>query len=99
MRKQLALAAALFVILAASSRNETSAQQNQTGAPLRVVVDLVQLNVAVTENKGNYIKDLQPADFTITEDGITEKIETFEEGHAPTRRWAERMNEETPHQN
>src|SRR2546430_12367918 len=32
MRKQLALAAALFVILAASSRNETSAQQNQTGA-------------------------------------------------------------------
>jgi len=96
MRKQLALAAALFVILAASSRNETSAQQNQTGAPLRVVVDLVQLNVAVTDNKGNYITDLQPADFAITEDGITEKIATFEEGDGPTRRLVEMPDEDKP---
>ena len=96
MRKQLALAAALSVILASSSRNETSAQQRQTGAPLRVVVELVQLNVAVTDNKGNYITDLQPADFAITEDGIAEKIATFEEGDGPTRRLVEMPDEDKP---
>lgn len=96
MRKQLALAAALFVILASRSRNETSAQQRQTGAPLRVVVDLVQLNVAVTDNKGNYITDLQPADFAITEDGIAEKIATFEEGDGPARRLVEMPDEDKP---
>lgn len=94
MRKQLALAAALFVILASRSRNETSAQQRQ--APLRVVVDLVQLNVAVTDNKGNYITDLQPADFAITEDGIAEKIATFEEGDGPARRLVEMPDEDKP---
>src|SRR5205809_6162944 len=72
----------------------TSAQQEATR--LRVVVDLVQLNVAVTDNKGNYITDLQPADFAITEDGITEKIATFEEGDGPTRRLVEMPDEDKP---
>src|SRR6185295_1681669 len=51
-----------------------------------VVVNLVQLNVAVTDGKGNYVTGLKPTDFSITEDGITEKIATFAEGNAPTRR-------------
>jgi VWFA-related protein len=88
MRKQhLILVVALFAVLSSSSRNV--AQQNQPGPPLRVVVDLVQLNVAVTDNKGNYITNLQPTDFAITEDGISEKIATFEEGNGPTRRLAD----------
>src|SRR6266567_4576097 len=62
----------------------TSAQQEATR--LRVVVNLVQLNVAVTDNKGNYVTDLQPLDFAITEDGIPENIATFEEGNGPTTR-------------
>jgi VWFA-related protein len=40
----------------------------------------VQLNVAVTDSKGNYITGLRPEDFAITEDNIPEKIATFEEG-------------------
>ncbi|MGB6194583.1 MAG: VWA domain-containing protein [Terracidiphilus sp.] len=50
---------------------------------LHVNVVLVQLNVAVTDNKGNYVTDLRPQDFEITEDKIPEKISTFEESSEP----------------
>ncbi len=49
---------------------------------LRVNVVLVQLNVAVTDHKGNYISGLKPDDFEVIEDKIPEKISTFEEGSA-----------------
>jgi Ca-activated chloride channel family protein len=52
---------------------------------IRVSVVLVQLNVAVTDNKGNYISGLGPEDFAITEDKIPQKTATFEEGNGPTR--------------
>src|SRR4029077_16857551 len=58
----------------------------QEGEPhIRVVVDLVQLNVAVTDKKGNYITGLRPQDFSIVEDGIVEKTATVAEGDEPTR--------------
>ena len=40
----------------------------------RVNVVLVQLNVAVTDNKGNYVTGLRPEDFIISEDNLQEKI-------------------------
>lgn len=46
---------------------------------LRVNVVLVQLNVAVTDDKGKYIDGLRPQDFSIIEDKIPQKISTFEE--------------------
>jgi len=49
-------------------------------ARLEVQVVLVELDVAVTDSKGNYISGLKPEDFEILEDGIPEKIRTFEEG-------------------
>jgi VWFA-related protein len=48
-----------------------------------VNVVLVQLNVAVTDKKGDYITGLKPENFVITEDKIPEKIASFEEGGAP----------------
>lgn len=56
---------------------------------IRKEVQLVQLNVAVTDNKGNYISGLNPADFSISEDGIAEKIASFEEGNTGPRVVAE----------
>jgi Ca-activated chloride channel homolog len=53
---------------------------------IRVIVDLVQLNVAVTDNKGNYITGLRPQDFLVSEDGIPQKLATFSEGNEQTRR-------------
>ena len=65
----------------------TFAQDDNTR--LHVVVNLVQLNVAVTDNKGNYVTNLRPSDFAVSEDGIAENIATFEEGNGPTTRLAE----------
>jgi Ca-activated chloride channel family protein len=56
------------------------AQEAQEGMRLRVQVTLVEVNVAVTDSKGNYVRDLKPEDFVILEDNIKEKLATFEEG-------------------
>ena len=53
---------------------------------IHVVVNMVQLNVAVTDNKGNYVSGLHPQDFVVAEDGILEKIATFGEGDEPAHR-------------
>jgi len=87
MEKRHRLIVALLFGLLPVSTFRTSAQQGTTR--FRVVVNLVQLNVAVTDNKGNYVRGLHPLDFAITEDGIPENIATFEEGNAPTTRLLE----------
>src|SRR6266568_3278665 len=56
---------------------------------IQVIVNMVQLNVAVTDNKGNYITGLRPEDFVVSEDGIMQKVATFGEGSEPTRRLIE----------
>ena len=84
MEKRNLLIAAVLLGLLPLSTFPTGAQQDTTR--LRVVVNLVQLNVAVTDNKGNYVTGLHPTDFAITEDGIPENIATFEEGNGPTTR-------------
>ncbi|HZR28133.1 MAG TPA: VWA domain-containing protein, partial [Terriglobales bacterium] len=63
----------------------TKAQNVGDEGNFRVVVDLVQLNVAVTDRDGNYVTGLTPKDFKITEDGIPQKIATFAEGNQPAR--------------
>jgi VWFA-related protein len=72
----------LFLLLAAAPR--PAAQDESTRFHVNVV--LVQLNVAVTDNKGNYISGLRPEDFVIKEDNIPERIATFEEGNESARK-------------
>jgi len=84
MAKRYFVLFALAVGFLSGSGSRMAAQQG--GTRFRISVDLVQLNVAVTDSKGNYITGLKPTDFVIAEDGITEKIATFEEGNGPTRR-------------
>ena len=50
---------------------------------------MVQLNVAVTDNKGNYVTGLRPWDFAISEDGLLQKIANFGEGNETPRRLAD----------
>ena len=73
----------LIVVLALiyGSGTWSNAQQAQ----FQVSVDLVQLNVAVTDGKGNYVTGLKPTDFQISEDTIPEKIAFFGEGNGPAR--------------
>lgn len=75
----------LFLLLAAAPQ---PAAQDDTSR-LRVNVVLVQLNIAVTDSKGNYVAGLHPEDFAIVEDNIPEKIASFEEGMEPVRSLAE----------
>src|SRR5215469_10448510 len=59
---------------------QEAAQDSPSGV-IRVVVSMVQLNVAVTDEKGNYVTNLRPSDFEISEDGISQKLASFEEGN------------------
>jgi Ca-activated chloride channel family protein len=76
----------LVVVVFLGVFGATRMRAQQDGTRFRINVDLVQLNVAVTDNKGNYVTGLKPTDFVISEDGITEKLATFEEGSGPSRR-------------
>jgi Ca-activated chloride channel family protein len=55
--------------------------QDNGNSVIRVVVAMVQLNVAVIDSKGNYVTSLHPSDFVISEDGLPQNIATFEEGN------------------
>jgi VWFA-related protein len=85
-KRYFALLAAALAILAAIGATTANLHAQQDGTRFRISVDLVQLNVAVTDNKGNYVTGLKPTDFVISEDGISEKLATFEEGNGPTVR-------------
>jgi len=83
MVRKLCLATALSFQLLLGNETATKAQESPD---IQVVVNMVQLNVAVTDNKGNYITGLHPKDFAIFEDGIKERPATFAEGDTPVRR-------------
>ncbi|HEX4036676.1 MAG TPA: VWA domain-containing protein [Acidobacteriaceae bacterium] len=71
------LCASVFVLVAAVG-HQPAAQEDNSRIFVNVV--LVQLNVAVTDKKGNYVRGLKPSDFLVTEDSIPEAISSFEEG-------------------
>ena len=79
------LSLSLCVLLCLFSGCIASVEAQDDDSAVRVIVNMVQLNVAVTDKKGVYVTGLRPEDFLITEDGITEKLATFAEGDAPAR--------------
>lgn len=84
LRKLSVLAAIVLGFIATQSRVTA-----QTNPDIHVTVNMVQLNVAVTDKKGNYVTGLKPTDFAIVEDGIVEKAATFGEGNEPVRNLGE----------
>jgi Ca-activated chloride channel family protein len=70
--------------------------EGQDSPDLRVVVNMVQLNVAVTDKNGNYITGLRPGNFSIQEDGISERVATFAEGNAPAYSLVESADPRAP---
>ena len=84
MCKRSVVALVLVVVLSIFVRSAPVAQES-TPPRINVTVDLVQLNVAVTDNKGKYVTGLRPEDFVITEDGMAENIATFGEGNESAR--------------
>jgi Ca-activated chloride channel family protein len=81
MTKNYFLLPVLVLTLFSGPGTRMVAQESEPN--IRVVVDMVQLNVAVTDAKGNYITGLHPSDFAIVEDNIPQKLATFGEGNEP----------------
>jgi Ca-activated chloride channel family protein len=83
MRNRYLLIWGILGVLAPSPQPLT-AQEDQTNKPVvHVDVNLVLLNVAVTDSKGHYVTGLRPSDFAVLEDKIPQKLATFAEGDAP----------------
>jgi Ca-activated chloride channel family protein len=71
-----------LVSISAVLAAQDNPQNSQTNQVIRVEVNLVQLNVAVTDSRGNYVTGLRPQDFEITEDKIPQRLAIFEEGNS-----------------
>jgi Ca-activated chloride channel family protein len=86
MAKQFLLILLVLSLALFGSVSRAPAQEAETETKIRVEVNMVQLNVAVMDSKGNYVTGLRPSDFVVTEDGISQRVATFAEGNEPTRR-------------
>ena len=85
MTKRYLVIFGILAILAPSPR-QAQGQDDQTNKPVvHVDVNLVLLNVAVTDNKGHYVTGLNPSDFLVLEDNLPQKLATFGEGDAPQK--------------
>jgi Ca-activated chloride channel family protein len=80
-----ALAAAAVSLDTAPVRGQAPQDQAppQTAPSFRVGVDVVSLNVTVTDGTGHYVTDLQGDDFSVYEDGIKQDITLFSHTNLP----------------
>jgi VWFA-related protein len=67
----------------------TAKAARQDAPDIRVSVEMVQLDVAVTDKKGKYVTGLRPSDFAVAEDGIAQSMAMFAEGDNAPRRLSE----------
>lgn len=77
--------AAVGAIVASAARVAKPQEQPD----IRVNVEMVQLNVAVTDTKGNYVTGLRPSDFEVAEDGIPQKMAMFAVGNEAPKKLAD----------
>jgi Ca-activated chloride channel homolog len=94
MKKSYLLPMAFLAAFLLHPAAATVAQESESR--ILVVVNMVQLNVAVTDDKGNYVTGLQPQNFAVSEDGIPERIATFGEGNEATRSLLELAGDKPP---
>jgi len=75
------LAAVLFV----SSTPRAFAQDPTGRYQFRVTVDLISLNVTVTDTRNRFVTDLLREDFALFEDGIAQEVSVFSQEDLPIR--------------
>jgi Ca-activated chloride channel family protein len=71
------LARAAVLLIVASVQTGPVFSQNDPLPGFRTAVDLVSLNVTVTDTHGGYVKDLDANDFSVFEDGIQQSVSLF----------------------
>jgi len=76
-----ALTAAVLAAASTLAAQQTQAPApvpgGQAGTPFRAGVELVSLNVTVTDSTGRYVSDLEQADFQVFEDGAKQDVTFF----------------------
>ncbi len=82
MNKRSSLAILLSLSIFSAAFGQTPAQTSPQQSPgddevVRITTNLVQIDVTVTDKKGNPVTDLTAEDFEITEDGRSQKITNF----------------------
>lgn len=73
--KTLAVAAALALLAAATARSQQPS--------FRTGVDIVSLNVTVTEGASRYVTDLDAPNFSVFEDGVKQDVTFFNKANLP----------------
>src|SRR5687767_6421305 len=78
----------LLVVLAAASGRGVSAvalakAQQEKPQVFRAGVELVSLNVTVTDSQGRYVTDLNEGDFSVFEDGAKQELSFFNRTNLP----------------
>jgi VWFA-related protein len=89
MRQPFFLSSLILAVLLSGAAKGVAQEGQEPGAVFRIEVDMVLLNVAVTDSKGNYVTGLRPWHFQINEDGIGQALATFAEGNEAPKRLAE----------
>src|SRR5215831_2725265 len=69
-----AIAVTLFPFRSASGQEPSPQKPDEV---LRVRTNEVRLDVVVKDKKGHAVKDLNPADFEVLEDGVSQRIQSF----------------------
>src|SRR4029077_19007758 len=73
----------LAVLFATAAATAIGAQASTQGQRIRSGVELVSLNVTVTDNQGKYATDLNEEDFEVYEDGARQKLTFFSKTQQP----------------
>ena len=68
----------LLLLVAFSAHAQTPTQPQQDEEVIKTKSNLVNIDVLVKDKKGKYIYDLKLEDFTISENGVVQKVEFFD---------------------
>src|SRR6185436_19359763 len=68
----------LLMLLAVTAKAQNPPKPQDDDDVIRVKSNLVNIDVIVKDKKGKYISDLKADDFTISENGVAQKIEFFD---------------------
>jgi Ca-activated chloride channel family protein len=87
MRLALCLVILAGAVLSTDLSTEALAKADQTAPQkpqvFRAGVELVSLNVTVTDSQGRYVTDLEQADFSVFEDGANQELTFFNRTNLP----------------
>ena len=68
----------VFFAITVQSQDKKQAKGTDDDDVIRVTSNLVSLDVIVKDKKGKAVTDLKPEDFTVSENGVPQKIEFFD---------------------